>query len=155
MSAMATTFRVPTIALPSLPEQEPLTAEQWSILTAIADAVVPSLTRTNDQQHSSPSPSASASNDQHSPCRQHSSNHQHSALKANSLLQHPLRIEVYDAAARRIEKLSKSTHETTTAYLGESAAEQPEFKELVSRLLTFHMSDKAKNGLLFILSALK
>ncbi|OQO05775.1 hypothetical protein B0A48_09869 [Cryoendolithus antarcticus] len=34
----------PSIPLPPSPEQDPLTAEQWSILAAIADTVVPSFT---------------------------------------------------------------------------------------------------------------
>lgn len=109
--------------LPPLPSKDPLSAEQWGIFSAIADAVTPSFT-----------PS-----------------------KGNRLLQHPLRREVFDGAAKRIQTLARldaSNADLATAYLGESST-QPEFREHFTRLITFFMSETSRNGLLFILNALK
>lgn len=110
--------------LPPPPSQSPLSDEQWSILSAIADTVTPSF-----------SPSAS-----------------------NRLLQHPLRGEVFDATAKRIRDLATAdaaASDVVPAYLAESATAQPEFKEHISRMLAFYMSETATKPLLFILNALK
>ncbi|KAI5368221.1 putative glucose-methanol-choline oxidoreductase, long-chain-alcohol oxidase [Septoria linicola] len=123
MSAQDTTFNVADTPLPPAPKEDPLNPQQWSILSAIAETVVPSLTRASD---------------------------------GNRLLQHPLRDEVYNTAVKRISTLARlnDADETAVAYLSESAAGQPLFKEMVARMVAFNMSDTAKNGLLFILTAL-
>ncbi|EME47783.1 hypothetical protein DOTSEDRAFT_69651 [Dothistroma septosporum NZE10] len=77
--------------------------------------------------------------------------------KGNRLLQHPLRRDVFDAAAKRIQSLANldaNNADLATAYLGESATAQPELRDSFTRLITLHMSDTSRNGLLFILNAL-
>lgn len=124
MSAEDTTFNVSDTPLPPPPKQDPLSPEQWSILAAITDAVVPALTRTSNA--------------------------------ADQLLQHPLRGDVYDTAVKRIQTLAKhDADETAVAYLSESAANHPMFRESIARMVAFNMSEEARNGLLFILTALK
>lgn len=124
MSAESTTFNVSDTPLPPSPQHDPLNPQQWSILFAIADAVVPALTRTDDGDH--------------------------------RLLQHPLRVHVYDAAVKRIRDLARhESDETALAYLSESASNHPMFKESIARLVVFYMREEARNGLLFILTALK
>lgn len=125
MSASDTAYSVPSVPLPPPPKQDPLSTQQWSILVAIADTVIPALSR---------------------------------ASNGNRLLQHPLRNEVYGAAVKRIQDLAKlgdDSDNLANAYLSESAAAEPEFKEAISSMVGYHMSDTAKSGLLFILSALK
>lgn len=124
-------YAVTDTPLPPLPDQDPLSREQWSILTAIAEGVVPPLVR-------------------------------HHASKTNRLLAHPLRSEVYDATVSRIKHISNTQNAAADdddanidAYLAEGAASSPQFKQLISRLVACHMSDTARSGLLFILSALK
>ncbi|CAK3802065.1 Long-chain-alcohol oxidase FAO1 [Lecanosticta acicola] len=116
-----------TASLPPGPEQDPFTPAQLAILCAIADTVVPPLIARS------------------------------SGFKGNKLLQHPLRDEVYDGAARRIQHLARldsSNQDLATSYLQESATAEPEFKDSLQRLVAFYMSDASKKGLLFILSAL-
>lgn len=125
MSAEDTTYNVADTPLPPAPKEDPLTPEQWRILSAVADTVVPALTR---------------------------------GLKGTDrLLQHPLREEIYDAAGKRIRALAKfqDGDETAERYLSESAAAHPLFKDMITRMVACNMSDTAKNGLLFILTALK
>ena len=111
--------------LPPLPERDVLTAEQWGMLAAIADTVVPSFT----------------------------------SSQGNRLLQHPLRSEVYEAASRRIQQLTHvqdgAGNDLAAEYIGESATSQAEFKHNISRLLASYMDESGRNGLLFILNALK
>lgn len=124
MSAEDTTFNVSDTPLPPPPKQDPLNPEQWSILSAITEAVVPALTRSSNGD--------------------------------NHLLHHPLRSDVYDNAVKRIQTLAKlDADETAVAYLSESVADHPMFKESIARMVAFSMSEEARNGLLFILNALK
>lgn len=128
MSTTATTVEPTAAALPPPPE-DPFTPAQLGILSAIADAIVPPLI---------------------SRSKSHKGN--------TRLLQHPLRNDVYDDAARRISDLARldaSNQDLATAYLGESATAQPEFKDSVQRLIGFYMPDHTRKQLLFILSALK
>ena len=80
-----------------------------------------------------------------------------SPYTGNRLLQHPLRREIYESATRRIASISgrEANGELVAAYLSESALDHPAFRENVSRLLGHHMDETSRNGLLFILNALK
>lgn len=72
------------------------------------------------------------------------------------MLQHPLRSDVYDTAVKRIQTLAKlDADETAIAYLSESPAEHPMFRDSIQRMVAFNMSEEARSGLLFILNALK
>ncbi|GIZ46589.1 hypothetical protein CKM354_000970900 [Cercospora kikuchii] len=124
MSAEDTTYNVADTPLPPAPKEDPLNPEQWRILSAVADTVVPALAR--------------------------------GQKGADRLLQHPLREEIYDAAGKRIRALAKFNDgdETAERYLSESAAAHPLFKDMITRMVACNMSDTAKNGLLFILTAL-
>jgi hypothetical protein len=133
MSAEDATFNVSDTPLPPPPQQHPLNPQQWSILSAIAAAVVPMLTRHDDD------------NDGASDRRQHHHHHHY-----------PLRGPVYDAALHRIRTLaSLDADETALAYLRESPADHAMFKESIARMVAFHMTDDARKGMLFILTALK
>ncbi|EME85935.1 uncharacterized protein MYCFIDRAFT_52380 [Pseudocercospora fijiensis CIRAD86] len=119
-------YAVTDTPLPPLPDQDPLNTQQWNTFVAIAEAIVPPLTRSD-------------------------------ASKTDRLLAHPLPSDVYHSALSRIQRLCKiqdADDATVTAYLAEGATSRPEFKELISRMLAFHMSDTARNGLSLILSAL-
>ena len=80
-----------------------------------------------------------------------------SPYTGNRLLQHPLRREVYEGAKKRIALISgrDPSDELVARYLNESAIDQPGFRENVSRLLSYYMNETSRNGLLFILNALK
>lgn len=108
--------------LPPLPS-EVLSKEQWGILSAIADTVIPSFT----------------------------------PLEGNRLLKHPLRIEVYKASCEYLENLATAPDRPSVVarYLGENATDQAEFKNNVTRLLSWNLHDQARQDLLFILSTLK
>ena len=124
MSAEDTTFNVSDTPLPPPPKQDPLSPEQWSILSAITEAVVPALTRNSNG--------------------------------GDHLLQHPLRSDVYDSAVKRIQTLANlDADDTAVAYLSESPAEHPMFRDSIQRMVAFNMSEEARSGLLFILNALK
>ena len=107
-------------------QHDVLTAEQWGILAAIADTVVPSFTR----------------------------------AKGNRLLQHPLRADIFAASCQRLQLLrgaggNGADEALLLSYLAENATSQSAFKEGISRLLNQYMHEDARNGLLFILKALK
>ncbi|KXT07178.1 hypothetical protein AC578_2418 [Pseudocercospora eumusae] len=119
-------YTVTDTPLPPLPDQDPLNAQQWNILIAIADAVVPPLAPTD-------------------------------ASNTNPLLALPLPSDLYHSARTSIQRFSNTQHAddaTVTAYLAERATSSPQFRELISRMVALHMSETARNGLLFILSAL-
>lgn len=109
--------------LPPLPTKDPLTAEQWGILSAIADTIIPPLT----------------------------------ACQGNRLLQHPLRFEIYEQTTKRIQRLAgvESSDGLVASYLGESATANPAFKDSISRLLSQYMDGRTRDGLIFVLNALK
>lgn len=110
--------------LPHLPERDVLSAEQWGILAAIADTVVPSFT----------------------------------TVDGNRLLRHHLHSTVYDSVKTSLQRgiLNDSARdELVVRYLSESATAQVEFRESIRRMLSFHLPEDARKGLLFILSALK
>lgn len=76
--------------------------------------------------------------------------------KANRLLQHPLRHEVYDSTIQRWTKLHDNIDpDLAAAYLGESATAQPAFKDEMFRMFAFSMSDANRNALKFVLDTLK
>lgn len=80
-----------------------------------------------------------------------------SPYTGNRLLQHPLRRDIYESTANRIAALSGGDvdNELVASYLSESAIDHPGFRENVSRLLSSYVDDTSRNGLLFILNALK
>lgn len=80
-----------------------------------------------------------------------------SPFTGNRLLQHPLRREFYESTSKRIASISglKPDDELVANYLSESAIDHPGFRDNVSRLLSHYMDETSRNGLLFILNALK
>lgn len=80
-----------------------------------------------------------------------------SPYTGSRLLQHPLRREIYEGATKRIASIARrdASDELVASYLSENAIDHPGFKENVSRLLGCYMDETSRNGLLFILNALK
>lgn len=80
-----------------------------------------------------------------------------SPYTGNRLLQHPLRREIYENAAKRIRAISghEATKDEVAKYLSESATDNPAFRENISRLLSQYMDETSRNGLLLVLNALK
>lgn len=80
-----------------------------------------------------------------------------SPYSGNRLLQHPLRRDVFEGAKKRIASISgrDANDELVAEYLSESAIDLPAFRANVSRLLSDYMDETSRNGLLFILNALK
>lgn len=108
--------------LAPVPETDILTAEQWGILSAIADTVIPSFT----------------------------------SVEGNRLLQYPLGPETYDSHYRRLQHSVnlEGSDALVQTYLAESATAQPEFRNIIRRLVNLYMHDEAQKGLMFILKAL-
>lgn len=123
MSAFQDTTATP---LPPPPAQDPLSAEQWNILAAIADTVTPCF-----------------AHQQGNKLLQHPLRGEVYDATAKRL--RDLQVSTDEASASDV----------VPAYLAENATAQPEFKEHMMRLLAFYMTETSRKPLLFILSALK
>ncbi|TKA61602.1 hypothetical protein B0A55_11472, partial [Friedmanniomyces simplex] len=77
-------------------------------------------------------------------------------LAGNRLLQHPLRREVYQASCQRLQQGIglQDALALATSYLAESAFEQREFKDGLTRLVNDQLHEEAREQLIFILNAL-
>jgi len=115
--------QTPTL-LPPAPEST-LTPAQWGIFSAIANTVVPSISR----------------------------------VGGNRLLQLPVRPHLYNATLKRVHDLagdgSGDDSSLVAEYLAESATSEPEFQQHIFRFIAESMNETSRNGLLFILNALK
>lgn len=116
----------PRIPLPPQPETDPLTAEQWGILAAIADTVVPSFTASKGNR-----------------------------LLQHPLRTHVYQAAQNRIAAIAGAAAAESSDDLIGAYMAENATAQPEFRSAVQRLVAYGMDETGRSGLLNILNALK
>lgn len=111
--------------LPDLPPGESFTEEQWSILMAIMDTVIPSIRRETTQSDKIQQLAVSD-------------------VQYNTAVDH-LKKAVCDPP----------TSEYLDEYLDERPSANPNFQSLLKRYLGQYAPDDAKKGLAFVLSALK
>ena len=111
--------------LPDLPPGEQFSEEQWKILMAIMDTVIPSVRK--DTTTSNKLEQLTLSEDQYKSAVDH------------------VKGTVVDAP----------TGEALDEYLGERPSANPQFQSLLKRYLGQYSPDHAKKGLAFILSTLK
>lgn len=113
--------------IPEPPEGEYFTEDQWRILLSIMDAIVPSI-------HSD------------------STAHPHDELSQLAIPD-----AKWGAAVNHLNATLVDPPDTDTlgVYFAEKPSDNPDFKDLLERTLVFYVREDARNGLIFVINALK
>lgn len=127
METTTTSMIAPLITpLPSPPAKSYYSEQQWTTLMAIMDTVIPSIKR------------ASATTD-------------------SNISSDPIPDENFNIAFDELKRTitNPPSEETLTEYLAEKPSDNPEFHELVNRMLMDYSREDARKGFSVLLSALK